>query len=292
MTTDDLTLTLLFFSSYACVQGDLKNFLISMYSSESSSSTLTLSQQLFIIYQVACALQYLTSRRFVHGDIAARNCAVGPDFEVKLSDFGLSRGLWKEDYFAMGMTGNLLPLRWMSPEATFENKFSHASDVWSFGVLMWEVFAFGQQPFNGFTHAEFLFKLRSGVHLESPTGCPQVMYEYMCLCWQVLPSARLSACMLVKRILHCMATMGESDSFCGSDNLLTLYGQLSELMEELDDCEAQMSGDSESLHIYCEPSVAAVYGEPTLSGSCGSGMQMLPTSATSTMSRKTITKAA
>lgn len=268
---------------FACgAQGDLKTFLIGCR----KLSSLSLSQQLFIVYQVACALQYLSTHRFVHGDIAARNCVVGPDFEVKLSDFGLSRALWTEDYFAMGTSGSLFPLRWMSPEAAFENKFSVASDIWSFGVLMWEVFSFGDQPLGELTNIEYLTKLRSGAHLQSPVNCPLAIYEYMCSCWQQEPANRPCAAHLAKRLLHCMATVAgpSEDGGSGSDKLLMLYGQLGELINELDAAGEQCQSERpESSHIYCEPSVSAVYGEPSHSLS-RSDQIMIPASATSTVS--------
>ncbi|KJE92760.1 TKL protein kinase, variant [Capsaspora owczarzaki ATCC 30864] len=142
--------------------------------------------------QVASGLDYLQSIRFVHRDIAARNCLVGAGLAVKISDFGLSRSLAAEsDYYRMQTKGRL-PVKWMAPECLLFRKFTHQSDVWAFGILAWEVYAYGASPYGKTTGPEILAAIESGRRLEQPDACPVATFEQMYRCWERDPDARPS----------------------------------------------------------------------------------------------------
>ena len=143
--------------------------------------------------QIADAMVYVSDCGFVHRDLAARNCLVGDRnaarLEVKLSDFGLAVELGDEDYYC-GDEDEEIPVRWMPPEAIRENRFTHASDIWSFGVLLWEIFTFGMQPYAHMSVKEVIRTVDSGRTLHHPEHASNAMYEQMKLCWSRNPNDR------------------------------------------------------------------------------------------------------
>uniref|UniRef100_A0A1I7XID6 non-specific protein-tyrosine kinase n=1 Tax=Heterorhabditis bacteriophora TaxID=37862 RepID=A0A1I7XID6_HETBA len=136
--------------------------------------------------QIAKGMAYLESQRLIHRDLAARNVLVFSPKKVKISDFGLSRSLGVgEDYYRSEFSPSLkLPIAWCAPECINFLKFTSASDVWAFGVTLWEMFTQGQMPWNGMTGAQILeaVDLERRI-LERPSACPEDIYEIMKECW-------------------------------------------------------------------------------------------------------------
>lgn len=165
-------------------------------------SSITILDQLHMARQVASGMVYLSDRGYVHRDLATRNCLVGNSLTVKISDFGLARSIHSMDYYH-GSDKDAIPIRWMPPEAILYNKFSSQSDIWSFGVLLWEIFTFALQPYYGMTHEEVINYLRAGSILEAPEHATPAVYELMKSCWHRKPSSRPSFAFLHKS-LHFM----------------------------------------------------------------------------------------
>ncbi|RUS70374.1 hypothetical protein EGW08_021860 [Elysia chlorotica] len=167
-----------------------------------SSHFLSTADHLHIARQVCSGMVYLSERGYVHRDLATRNCLVGAQLSVKISDFGLARSVHSMDYYR-GSDRDAVPVRWMPPEAILYNKFSTQSDVWSFGVLLWEVFSYAFQPYYGLTHEEVIAALRAGKTLDPPEAAPPAVYSLMKSCWRTKPSARPSFSSLLK----CLVSM-------------------------------------------------------------------------------------
>ncbi|CAL9695568.1 unnamed protein product [Knipowitschia caucasica] len=180
-------------------RGDLHEFLImrSPHSDVGCSSdedgtvksSLDHGDFLHMASQVAAGMDYLSSHSFVHKDLAARNILVGEQLHVKISDLGLSREIYSSDYYLI-QPKTLLPIRWMPPESITYGKFTSESDIWSFGVVLWEVFSYGLQPYYGFSNQEVMEMVRKRQLLPCPEDCPPRFYGLMTECWQEGPARR------------------------------------------------------------------------------------------------------
>ncbi|XP_012259968.2 muscle, skeletal receptor tyrosine-protein kinase-like [Athalia rosae] len=151
---------------------------------------LTKDSLLRISTQIAAGMTYLSAQRFVHRDLACRNCLVGSELTVKIADFGMSRDVYTCDYYKIGGS-RLLPIRWMAPESVIFGRFTLESDVWSFGVVLWEVYSFGKQPYYGHNNDEVVKLILHGIMLIPPEDCPPFICDIMRGCWKTEPKDRL-----------------------------------------------------------------------------------------------------
>ncbi|XP_041665074.1 protein tyrosine kinase 2aa isoform X2 [Cheilinus undulatus] len=165
-----------------CTLGELRSFLqVRKYS-------LDLATLILFAYQLSTALAYLESKRFVHRDIAARNVLVSSVDCVMLGDFGLSRYMEDSSYYKASK--GKLPIKWMAPESINFRRFTSASDVWMFGVCMWEILMYGIKPFQGVKNNDVIGRIENGERLAMPPQCPPTLYSLMTKCWSYDPSKR------------------------------------------------------------------------------------------------------
>ena len=181
--------------------GDLNNFIRhnSPRWQESSASCgsryggpkydITLVTQVSMSLDITAGLAYLAENHYVHRDLATRNCLVGSDIRIKISDFGLSQDIYSTDYCRLSQS-ELLPIRWMPPEAILFARFTTQSDVWSLGVVLWEVFSYGIQPYYSMSNEQVITHVREGNVMSCPDGCPQEIYDLMVDCWNMDPAQR------------------------------------------------------------------------------------------------------
>lgn len=127
-------------------------------------------------------MEYLASKRCVHRDLAARNILVAENNVMKIADFGLARNLKSEDYYRKTTQGRL-PVKWMAPEALCDQKYSTSSDVWSFGILLWEIWTLGETPYPGIDVNRLYQFIREGKRMSRPEACPEHVYTLMSRCW-------------------------------------------------------------------------------------------------------------
>ncbi|KAI1712633.1 protein tyrosine kinase domain-containing protein [Ditylenchus destructor] len=192
-------------------QGDLKSYLKNRMPRCDNYSqfppALLQTELVNICTQICNGLCYIASQQIVHRDLAARNCLVSgesdmkfcsaafrPPFVVKISDFGMSRRLYSDtEYYRMHDKHTALPVRWLPPECLSSGKFTHQSDMWSFGVTLFEVFTYGDVPFGNLSNNEVLTAVVSGLRPEIPQNCPQHIADILKVCWKENPLKRICA---------------------------------------------------------------------------------------------------
>ncbi|XP_051928762.1 tyrosine-protein kinase ABL2 isoform X2 [Hippocampus zosterae] len=188
---------------------------------------------LYMATQISSAMEYLEKKNFIHRDLAARNCLVGENHVVKVADFGLSRLMTGDTYTAHA--GAKFPIKWTAPESLAYNTFSIKSDVWAFGVLLWEIATYGMSPYPGIDLSQVYDLLEKGYRMEQPEGCPPKVYELMRACWQWSPFDRPS----FAEIHQAFETMFHDSSIS------------EEVAEEL--CKTASSGHGGPLHSFDTP---------------------------------------
>ncbi|XP_020294315.1 tyrosine-protein kinase receptor torso-like isoform X2 [Pseudomyrmex gracilis] len=173
--------------------------------------------------QVATGMEFLSSNRIVHRDLAARNVLVRSDKVVKISDFGLSRDIYQENVYRKKGNGKL-PLKWMAIEALTHQIYSTYSDVWAFGILLWEIVTLGATPYPGTPTNKILEVLKSGYRMERPQNCGQELYNIMYSCWNARPQSRPTFTELKQSLDQLLSTYSEDK-----------YLNLCEVLQESDE---------------------------------------------------------
>ncbi|KAL4660156.1 vascular endothelial growth factor receptor 1 isoform X1 [Arapaima gigas] len=160
------------------------------FSDSITSSPLFLEDLFSYSFQVARGMEFLASRKCIHRDLAARNILLSDNNVVKICDFGLAQDVYKDpDYIRKGDAR--LPLKWMSPESIFDKVFTTQSDVWSFGVLLWEIFSLGSSPYPGIhIDEDFCHRLKEGTRMRAPEYSTPEIYHIMLFCWETNPAER------------------------------------------------------------------------------------------------------
>uniref|UniRef100_A0AAX7VUD9 Fibroblast growth factor receptor n=2 Tax=Astatotilapia calliptera TaxID=8154 RepID=A0AAX7VUD9_ASTCA len=200
-------------------QGNLREYLrarrpvgVEYWSSsrQASLGSLEVRELVSAAYQVARGMAYLASKKCIHRDLAARNVLVTEDSVMKIADFGLARDIHHIDYYKKTTNGRL-PVKWMAPEALFDRIYTHQSDVWSFGVLLWEIFTLGGSPYPGVPVEELFKLLKEGHRMEKPSACPQELYLMMRDCWHAVPSRRPTFQQLVEDLDRTVSIMANQE---------------------------------------------------------------------------------
>lgn len=179
-TKSEPVLTVMEFMLY----GDLKTYLLSRRNSAQSNDSVSSKRLTSMAHDVACALSYLAELKYVHRDVASRNCLVHSSHIVKLGDFGMTRPIFEADYYKFNRKG-MLPVRWMSPESLALGVFTTASDVWAFGVLLYEIITFGSFPFQGLSNNEVLEHVKAGNTITIPKEVKPKLESLIRSCWNI-----------------------------------------------------------------------------------------------------------
>ncbi|XP_065209814.1 plexin-A4-like [Planococcus citri] len=199
--------------------GNLLDFLRNHYQpSKSSENDLSEKVQLTFALQIARGMEYLASIKLIHRDLAARNILMFDEYVVKIADFGLAKDIRNADYYRQKTKGRL-PVKWMAPETLTHRRNSPQSDVWSYGILLWEIVTFGEVPYATYDDAAKLLKdIRSGYRMKKPEDCSMDTYCLMVKCWNHLPENRPDFTKIIHDLEGILKKIGavieESDSDC------------------------------------------------------------------------------
>uniref|UniRef100_A0A671U8P9 non-specific protein-tyrosine kinase n=1 Tax=Sparus aurata TaxID=8175 RepID=A0A671U8P9_SPAAU len=247
--------------------GELGNYLV--------EQQYILSTAMLIQYcvQICKALAYLEGLNMVHRDIAVRNVLVASANCVKLGDFGLSRYVDEQEYYKASVSR--LPIKWMAPESINFRRFTTASDVWMFGVCVWEIFSLAQQPFFWLENGQVVNQLESGVRLPKPQLCPPTIYSLLSRCWAYEPHGRPGFSQLVCSLRYALQTQVGSSTDCRplweqerAQVEDTLHRQRREMLMDkqwLEQEERQLVRDRKHTHVsqFGDYKVHCVWSQPT-----------------------------
>uniref|UniRef100_A0A8C8RUE3 Proto-oncogene tyrosine-protein kinase receptor Ret n=1 Tax=Pelusios castaneus TaxID=367368 RepID=A0A8C8RUE3_9SAUR len=199
----------------------------SSYLDNPDERALTMGDLISFAWQISRGMEYLAEMKLVHRDLAARNVLVAEGRKMKISDFGLSRDVYEEDSYVKRSKGRI-PVKWMAIESLFDHIYTTQSDVWSFGVLLWEIVTLGGNPYPGIAPERLFNLLKTGYRMERPENCSEEMYNLMLRCWKQEPDKRptfadiskeLERMMVKSRDYLDLAASTPSDSLLYDDGL-------------------------------------------------------------------------
>ncbi|KAL5004286.1 hypothetical protein ScPMuIL_017742 [Solemya velum] len=230
--------------------GDLKSYLRSHRPDDEDNPDNTpppLRQILQMAGEIADGMSYLVDRKYVHRDLAARNCMVAEDCTVKIGDFGMTRDIYENDYYRLGGRG-LLPVRWMAPESLKDGVFSSMSDVWSYGVVLWEMATLAAQPYQGLSNEEVRVYVLQAKHMEMPEGCPEKLFSLMAKTWSFKPKQRPTFKEIIEFLLPDLSPSFRQNSYFFSEKNKTESLEMPEDYEDNpinDESSTPFIGDAE-----------------------------------------------
>ncbi|XP_030294083.1 macrophage colony-stimulating factor 1 receptor 2-like isoform X1 [Sparus aurata] len=188
-------------------------------------------------HQVAQGLDFLSTRNCIHRDVAARNVLLTDHCVAKICDFGLARDIRNDDSYIV--QGNArLPVKWMAPESIFQCVYTVQSDVWSYGVLLWEIFSLGKSPYpNVVVDTHFYKMIKDGGHMNQPDFAPAEMYQLMTHCWRLEPTDRPTFKVIAQLINRLLPSTGDTSPYHGDQ----MYRNIDECREEEEE-EEEITG--------------------------------------------------
>lgn len=193
-----------------CPKGDLLSYIRRREARKEIDAEIQLS----MCSQVCSAMTHLERNKVIHRDLAARNCLVAEGLVIKLADFGMGREI---DFLYTARTGTKMPVKWSAPEALCFNAFSVKSDVWSFGIILWEIVTLGDTPYTDIESADVLSKLEEGFRMPCPEKCNPLLYAIMLQTWEMKPENRPSFAKMMDLLVD-IKTKEEIKSFPTSKN--------------------------------------------------------------------------